>query len=171
MYFPVLGDMRAVLSAKEVFVIAKEFLAPLLGQSFLLAKIMSAKIADQDTASSLVIFSAKRPAQIEVWKPSGPLRMPRIRFDERKAAKPLIAIVLIFDLQLASIGFWDFNCSCFLRQTFCLVSELAVEFRQRPEKPIWILQNYFRKRLPLISAKWHHAPTHVCTSLFELNDR
>jgi hypothetical protein len=103
MYFPVLGDMRAVLSAKEVFVIAKEFLAPLLGQSFVLAKIMSAKIADQDTASSLVIFSAKRPAQIEVWKPSGPLRMPRIRFDERKAAKPLIAIVLIFDFPLASI--------------------------------------------------------------------
>ena len=89
--------------ADEVSIIAKKFLASLFCQSFACTKIMGTEITDHDTASSLVIFPAKRSLQIQVWKPVGPLRMPRIRFDERKAAKPLIAIVLIFDFPLASI--------------------------------------------------------------------
>jgi hypothetical protein len=54
--------MRAPLSAKEVFVIAKKFLASLFGQSFVLAKIIQPKIPDQDAARSFVILlPTKRP--------------------------------------------------------------------------------------------------------------
>jgi hypothetical protein len=89
--------------ADEVSIIAEKFSASRFCQSFACTKIMNTEIPDHDTAGSVVVFAAKRPAQIEVWKPSRPPRMPRIRFDERKAAKPLIAIVLIFDLPVVSI--------------------------------------------------------------------
>jgi hypothetical protein len=41
MYFTVLGDIRAALAAKEVFVIAKKFLASLFGQPLVLAKVVT----------------------------------------------------------------------------------------------------------------------------------
>jgi hypothetical protein len=61
MYFPVLGDMRAALSAKEVFVIAKKFLASLFGQPLVLAKVISPEVSSHDAARSFVILlPAKR---------------------------------------------------------------------------------------------------------------
>jgi hypothetical protein len=99
MYFTVLRDMRAALSAKEVFVIAKKFFASLFGQSFVLAKIIKPKILDQDTARSFVILlPTKRPRQVEVRKPHCPSRMPTLSFDECKSAKPVVDVKPILDL-------------------------------------------------------------------------
>ena len=99
MYFTVLGDIRAALAAKEVFVIAKKFLASLFGQSFVLAKIVKPKIPDQDAARSFVILlPTKRPRQVEVRKPHCPLRALSLSFDERKAAKPVVDVIPILDL-------------------------------------------------------------------------
>jgi hypothetical protein len=82
MYFTVLGDMRAALSAKEVFVIAKKFFTSLFGQSFVLVKIIKPKIPDQDAACSFVILlPTKRPRQVEVRKPHCPSRMPTVSLD------------------------------------------------------------------------------------------
>jgi hypothetical protein len=98
MYFPVLGDTRAALSAKEVFVIAKEFFASLFGQSFVLAKIIQPEIPDQDAGRSFVIlFPAKRPLKIKVRKSHRPLRVPSLRFDECKATKPVVDVKPILD--------------------------------------------------------------------------
>jgi hypothetical protein len=99
MYFAVLGDMRVALSAKEVFVIAKEFFASLFGQPFVLAKIIKPEIPDQDAARSFVILlPTKRPCQVEVRKPHCPSRMPSLSFDECKAAKPVVDVIPILDL-------------------------------------------------------------------------
>ena len=99
MYFTVLGDIRAALAAKEVFVIAKKFFAPLFGQSFVLAKIVKPKIPDQDAARSFVILlPTKRPRQVEVRKPHCPSRMPTLNFDERKPAKAVVDVIPILDL-------------------------------------------------------------------------
>jgi hypothetical protein len=99
MYFTVLGDMRAALSAKEVFVIAKKFFASLFGQSFALAKITKPKIPDQDAARSFVIpLPTKRPRQVEVRKPHCPSRMPTLGFDKCKPAKPVVDVKPILDL-------------------------------------------------------------------------
>ena len=96
MYFTVLGDIRAALSAKEIFVIAKEVFASLLGQSFVLAKVVKPKIPDQDAARSFVILlPTKRPRQVEVRKPHCPLRALSLSFDERKAAKPVVDIPIL----------------------------------------------------------------------------
>ena len=48
MYFAVLADIKAALSAEKVFVIAEKFFASLSGQPFVLAKIIKPKIPDQD---------------------------------------------------------------------------------------------------------------------------
>jgi hypothetical protein len=47
MYFTVLGDMRAALSAKEVFVIAKKFFASPFGQSFVSIFLLTTFCAHQ----------------------------------------------------------------------------------------------------------------------------
>jgi hypothetical protein len=99
MYFTVLGDIRAALSAMEVFVIAKKFFASLFGQAFVLAKIIKPKIPDQDAARSFVILlPAKRSLKIEVWKSHRPLRTPTLSFDECKPAKPVVDVEPILDL-------------------------------------------------------------------------
>jgi hypothetical protein len=43
MYFAVLGDIKAALSAKKVFVIAEKFFTSLSGQPFVLAEIMKSE--------------------------------------------------------------------------------------------------------------------------------
>ena len=99
MYFTVLGDIRAALSAEEVFVIAKEFFASLFGQSFVLAKIIHPEIPDQDAARSFVILlPAKRSLKIKIWKSHRPLRMPTLSFDECKPAKPVVDVKQILDV-------------------------------------------------------------------------
>jgi hypothetical protein len=99
MYFTVLGDIRAALSAKEVFVIAKKFFASLFGQSFVLAKIIKPKIPNQDAARSFVIlFPAKRSLKIKVRKSHRPLRVLSLSFDECKATKPVVDVKPILDL-------------------------------------------------------------------------
>jgi hypothetical protein len=99
MYFTVLGDMTAALSAKKVFVIAEKFFASLFGQSLVLAKIINPKILDQDAARSFVILlPTKRPCQVEVRNPHCPSRMPTLRFDESKPAKPVVDVKPILDL-------------------------------------------------------------------------
>ena len=80
-------------------VIAEELFAASLGQPFVFAKIMDAKISDHDAACSLVVFSPKRPRQIEVRHsccPSGILAISS--FDKRKATKPATHLIPIFDL-------------------------------------------------------------------------
>jgi hypothetical protein len=166
MYFTVLGDMRAALSAKEVFVIAKKLFAPLLGQSFVLAKIIKPKIPDQDAARSFVILlPAKRSPKIEVWKSYRPLRTLSLRFDEPKVAKRVLHSKPIFNFEILDVPLWNFDGLCFTRELLTLFCQLTVELGQSPKEPVRIPNDYFSEGFALIFAKPHLAPMHVCTFL------
>jgi hypothetical protein len=97
---------------------------------------MNPKIPDQDAASSLVILlSAKRQRQIEVWKSCRPSGMSDTAgFDERKTAKSVTIFVSIFDFQTLPTRVWDLDGPCPPRKLFGLVSELAVELGHYPKK-------------------------------------
>jgi hypothetical protein len=164
MYFTVLGDMRAALSAKEIFVIAKEVFASLLGQSFVLAKIIKPKIPDQDAARSFVILlPAKRSPKIEVWKSHRPLRTLSLSFDEPKATKHVLHSKPIFNFEILPVPLWNFDDLCFTRELLTLFCQLTVELGQSPKEPVRIPNDYFGEGFALIFAKPHRAPMHVST--------
>jgi hypothetical protein len=132
MYFAVLGDMSAALSAEKVFVIGEKFFAALFGQPFVLAKIISPKIPDQDAARSFVILlPTKRRRQVEVRKSDCPSRMPTLSFDECKAAKPVVDIIPILDLELPPVRLWNFDGARLSRKVTGLRPESAVERIQK----------------------------------------
>jgi hypothetical protein len=131
------GDIRVALSIKKVFVIAKKFFASLFGQTFAPAEVINSKIPDQDTTRSFVIFlSTKRPPQIEVRKSNCPLPMRTLRFDERKAAEPVVDVEPILDLEFFPVPLWDFDGACLLLKLTGLCSEFAVQLWQHPKEPI-----------------------------------
>jgi hypothetical protein len=95
------GDIRAlVLRAEKISLMAEKLFASLLGQPFVLAKIMTSKIPDHDVASSLVIhFATKRQCQIKVRKSRSPSRMGTIGLT-KAMPQNIFAVVSIFDFQI-----------------------------------------------------------------------
>jgi hypothetical protein len=90
---------------------------------------MDPEIPDHDAARSLVIFSAKRPRQIEIWKSCRPSRILSIvGVNERKAAKPVTHFILVFDLQILPTRIWNFDGPGPPRQILRLVTELSKSF-------------------------------------------
>src|SRR6185437_14111183 len=139
-YLAVRGDIKAVLSTKEVLVIAeKPFTSPFC-QSLVLAKIVSAEIAEHDASRTLVIaLLPQRPAQIQMRKSRRPSAIATtVGFDEIKPAKPSITIIAIFYLPGAGSGFCNLdgpNLSC---ELLCLLTDPSVELGHRPIEPVQI---------------------------------
>ena len=123
---------------------------------------MDPEIPDHDAARSLVVFSAQRPRQIEVWKSCRPSGIPgTVGFDERKAAKPVTHFIPIFDLQILPTRIWNFDGPGLPRKLFGLVSELAVELRHYPKEPVQIPHDYFWEGAALVFPERNCAPRHL----------
>jgi hypothetical protein len=170
-YSAVRGDMRAVLSRQEIFIIAEKVFAPVFGQPLALTEIMKPKIPDQDEARSFVVpFATKRQCQVKVRKSCRPSGMPTFSLDECKAAKPstqfglIIEFVSIFDLQFSPEPLWNFDGARLSRKITGLSSESAVELWQYPKEPIQIPHNYLWESFAPISAEWQHGPRHLSHS-------
>jgi hypothetical protein len=150
------------LSAKEVFAIAKKLFTSLFGQPLAFAKVVTPKILDHDAATPFVVFPvAKTPRQIEVRQSKRMPRLPRIGFDQLKAAEPVVYVIPILDDNSLSFPFWDFDRSGLSVKVFGLVAELAVKLGTHPSKPVQISRNYFGQGFALVFSESHHGPKHL----------
>jgi hypothetical protein len=165
----VLGDSRdGALNVDKVSIIAAKLFAPLFRQPFVLAEIVNPEIPDHDAARSpFILFSAKRPRQVEVWKSRGPSGISGTTgFDEPKAAEPVTVFVCIFDLQMLPTRVWNFDGPCLPRKLFPLVGEFAVELRHYPKEPVQIPHDYFGESSAAIFAERQDAPRHLYDPFF-----